>query len=96
MLGLCNIIVNPEKVETMILRNTETCTSQIDKKLIETTTSVKLLVINTDNKLCTQENSCVSLFCNNFIKKKTLAQVFSCEFCKFSFFTEDLRATASG
>ena len=34
----------------------------------------------------------------SFIKKETLAQVFSCEFCKISeniFFTEHLRATAS-
>ena len=34
----------------------------------------------------------------NFIKKETLAQVFSCEFCKISkntFFTEHLLATAS-
>ena len=34
----------------------------------------------------------------NFIKKKTLAQAFSCEFCEFSkntFFTEHLWATAS-
>ena len=34
----------------------------------------------------------------NFIKKETLAQVFSCEFCEISkntFFTEHLRATAS-
>ena len=34
----------------------------------------------------------------NFIKKETLAQVFSCEFCeifKNIFFTEPLRATAS-
>ena len=33
----------------------------------------------------------------NFIKKETLAQVFSCEFCEISknnFFTEHLRATA--
>ena len=33
-----------------------------------------------------------------FIKKETLVQVFSCEFCKISkntFFTEHLRATAS-
>ena len=43
-----------------------------------------------------------SLFCRpqacNFIKKETLAQVFSCEFCKISkntFFTEQFRATAS-
>ena len=35
----------------------------------------------------------------NFIKKETLAQVFSCEFCETSkntFFTEHLRATAFG
>ena len=35
----------------------------------------------------------------NFIKKETLAQVFSFEFCEFSkntFFTEHLWATASG
>ena len=34
----------------------------------------------------------------NFIKKETLAQVFSCEFCEISkntFFTEHLRATTS-
>ena len=34
----------------------------------------------------------------NFIKKETMAQVFSCEFCEISknaFFTEHLRATAS-
>ena len=33
----------------------------------------------------------------NFIKKETLAQVFSCEFCKISknnFFTEHVWATA--
>ena len=35
---------------------------------------------------------------SNFIKKETLAQVFSCEFweiLKGTFFTEDLRVTAS-
>ena len=35
----------------------------------------------------------------NFIKKETLALVFSCEFCEISentFFTEHLRTTASG
>ena len=34
----------------------------------------------------------------NFIKKETLAQVFSCEFCEISkntFFIEHLRETAS-
>ena len=43
------MIENPEKVETMILQksgNTETYTFQTDGKLIETTTSVKLLGIN--------------------------------------------------
>ena len=38
------------------------------------------------------------MFCN-FIKKETLAQVFSCEFFKIyknTFFTEHLWATASG
>ena len=35
---------------------------------------------------------------DNFIKKETPAQVFSCEFCeifKNTFFTEDLQMTAS-
>ena len=39
-----------------------------------------------------------TLFFRNFIKKKTLAQVFSCEFCETSkntFFTEHLQVTAS-
>ena len=54
-----------------------------------------------------QENSCarVSFLIKlqvdtcNFIKKESLAQVFSCEFCeifKNTFFTEHLRATVSG
>ena len=56
----------------------------------------------------TGKHLCQSLFFNkvaglrpqacNFIKKETLAQVFSCEFCeisKNSFLTEHLRATAS-
>ena len=40
----------------------------------------------------------VSLFYSNFVKKETLAQAFSCEFCEISmnaFYTEHLRATAS-
>ena len=48
------------------------------------------------------ENTCtiVSFFAEacNFIKKETLAQVFSCEFCDISkntFFTEHIWATAS-
>ena len=48
-----------------------------------------------------QENTCarVSFLICNFIKKETLAQVFSCEFCEISkntFYTEHLRATAFG
>ena len=49
----------------------------------------------------TRKHLCQSLFFNkacNFIKKETLAQVFSCEFCKNSrntFFTEHLWATDS-
>ena len=42
------------------------------------------------------ENTCA--WACNFIKKETLAQVLSCEFCEISkntFFTEHLRATAS-
>ena len=43
------------------------------------------------------KKSCRPKACN-FIKKETLAQVFSCELCEISkntFFTEHLRATAS-
>ena len=53
----------------------------------------------------TGKHLCQSLFFNkvagaacNFIKKETLTQVFSCEFCEISkntFFTEHLRTTAS-
>ena len=49
----------------------------------------------------TGKNLCQSLFFNKvatLFKKQTLAQLFSCEFCKSSkktFFTEQLRATAS-
>ena len=47
-----------------------------------------------------QENTCsrVSGLACSFIKKETLAQVFSCEFCEISkntFFTKHLWATAS-
>ena len=52
-----------------------------------------------------QENTCVRVSFltklqawGNFVKTKTLAQVFSCEFCeifKNTFFTEHLRTTAS-
>ena len=43
-----------------------------------------------------QENTCASAC--NFIKKETLAQVFSCKFCEISestFFTEQLWTTTS-
>ena len=45
----------------------------------------------------TRKHLCQSLF--NFSRKETLVQVFSCEICeifKNTFFTEHLRATASG
>ena len=44
-----------------------------------------------------QDNTCARRACN-FVKKETLAKVFSCEICKFfknTFFTEQLRALAS-
>ena len=47
----------------------------------------------------TVKHLCLSLFFNNFIKKETLAQVFSCDFWDISrntFFTEYIWATASG
>ena len=49
----------------------------------------------------TGKNLCQSLFFNKvpgFIKRETLAQVFSCQFCEISkntFFREHLRVTAS-
>ena len=61
-----------------------------------------------NNKQFAIKESCISVFSEaatriagqacNFIKKETLAQVFSCEFCKISkntFFTEHLPTTAS-
>ena len=48
------MIVSLEKFQYLILRKsgcTETCTLQIDGKSTETKNSVKLLVINIDNKL---------------------------------------------
>ena len=49
-----NMILNPEKFQSMTLQkpgNTETYRLQIDGKLIETTSSVKLVGINISNKL---------------------------------------------
>ena len=46
----------------------------------------------------TGKHLCQSLFFNKVAEKETLAQVFSCEFCKIfknTFFTEHLRTTAS-
>ena len=46
----------------------------------------------------TGKHLCQSLFLIKFVKKETLAQVFSCEFCKISkntIFTEHLWMTAS-
>ena len=46
----------------------------------------------------TGQHLCQSPFLIKFIKKETLTQVFSCEFCKISkntFYTESLRMTAS-
>ena len=57
------------------------------------------------NSQNSQENTCARVSCliklqasGNFLKKETLAQVFSCEFCDISkntFFAEHLRVTAS-
>ena len=65
--------------------------------------SVRKGVLRNFAKL-TRKHPCQSLFFNkgaracNFIKKETVAQLFSCEFCEIStstIFTEHLRATAS-
>ena len=48
---------------------------------------------------CARVSFLIKLEACNFIKKETLAQVFSCEFCEISkntFFIEHLWATASG
>ena len=70
--------------------------------------SVRKVVLRNFAKF-TGKHLCESLFLNkvaglkpqpcNFIKKETLAQVFSCEFCKISknsSFTEHLQTTVSG
>ena len=56
---------------------------------------------NSQKNTCARVSFLIKLLTDafNFIKKETLAQVFSCEFCEISkntFFTEHLRATASG
>ena len=56
---------------------------------------------NSQEKTCTRViflNEVAGLQACNFIKKETVAQVFSCEFCeifKNTFFTEHLWTTAS-
>ena len=56
---------------------------------------------NSQEKTCTRViflNEVAGLQACNFIKKETVAQVFSCEFCeifKNAFFTEHLWTTAS-
>ena len=56
---------------------------------------------NSQEKTCTRViflNEVTGLQASNFIKKETVAQVFSCEFCeifKNAFFTEHLWTTAS-
>ena len=50
---------------------------------------------NSQQNICARVSFLIKL---NFIKKQTLAQVFSCEFCeiyKNTFLTEHLRATVS-
>ena len=59
--------------------------------------SVKKVVLRNLEKF-TGKHKCQSLLFNKLIKKETLAQTFSCEFCEISknnFFTEHLRTTAS-
>ena len=75
-----------------------------NKKAVAQRCSIKKGVIRNFAKI-KGKHLCQSLFFNkvaggacNFIKKETLAQVFSCEFCEISkntFFTEHLWATAS-
>ena len=53
---------------------------------------------NSQENTCTRDSFLIKLDAWNFIKKESLAQVYSCEFCKISkntFFTEDLWTTAS-
>ena len=57
-----------------------------------------LIILNILRKIPPLESLFKKVHACNFIKKETLAQVFSCEFCKISkniFFTEHLWVTAS-
>ena len=54
---------------------------------------------NSQENTCARDSFLIKFQACNFIKKESLAQVFSCEFCEISkdnFFTEHLRTTASG
>ena len=85
-------------------KKTFTLNSFLAMKLSHRRCFVKKGVLKNFAKL-TGKHLCQSLFLNkvagracNFIKKESLAQVFSCEFCEFfknTFFTEHLRVTAS-
>ena len=64
--------------------------------------SVKTVVLeisqNSQENTCTTVSSLIKLHSWNFIKKETLEQVFSCDFCEISksiVFTEHLWASAS-
>ena len=78
-----------------------TCTKFQSSGAVARRCSIKKVVLKNFAKF-TEKHLCQSLFlikltCD-FIKKETLAQVFSCQFCdifKNTFFTEHLRATAS-
>ena len=59
--------------------------------------SIEISILKNFTKF-TGKHLCQSLFFNQVVKKETLAQVFSCEFCeifKKKVFTENLRTTAS-
>ena len=77
---------------------------QLNDKFTQNPTYVRKGILRNFANL-TRKHQCKSLFFNkiagslqeicNFIKKETLAQVFSFEISKNTFFTEHLRATAS-
>ena len=70
----------------------------INSKAVAGRCSIKIVFLEILQNL--QENNCPRvpfLMACNFIKKETLAQVFSCEFCEIlnTFFTEHLWTTGS-
>ena len=71
-------------------------------EVVAQTCSVKKVYLeisqNSQENICARVSFLIKLACN-FIKKETLAQVFSCEFCEISkntIFTEHLWTNASG